>query len=268
MTAVGALLIEVDSDIEVASLWGVAALCARGTCVNRLAGFGMAHVVLGLGETIDCAASAWPGMLCSHGFHPAENSAMPSTSFLVSVSVVALAEIGDKTQLLSLVLAAKYRKPVPVAFGVLVAALVNHACAGGVGTLLAQYLNPNVLDWAVVLSFIGMAFWILVPDKPDDGGDVALKHPMGVLTTTIVTFFLAEMGDKTQVATVALAARFHDFWGVVGGTTLGMMLANLPVIYLGNRFAHRLPAGAVHTIAAVIFLVLGGWALHTAITGS
>lgn len=186
-------------------------------------------------------------------------------SFLVSTSVVALAEIGDKTQLLSLVLAARYRNPLPIVLGVLVATLANHAGAGRIGTLLPGWLNPSVMNWAVVASFGLMAGWILVPDKLDEG-DIALpKKAMGVFGTTVFAFFLAEMGDKTQVVTIALAAQYKDFFGVVGGTTLGMMLANVPVIYLGSRFADRLHPKAVHVVASIIFVVLGGLALRNAL---
>jgi putative Ca2+/H+ antiporter (TMEM165/GDT1 family) len=186
-------------------------------------------------------------------------------SFLVSTSVVGLAEIGDKTQLLSLLLAARFRKPVPIVLGVLVATLVNHACSGALGAWLASVINPKVMNWAVVASFALMAIWILVPDKLDEADAVTTKGHMGVFGTTVVTFFLAEMGDKTQIVTVALAARFHEFFGVVAGTTLGMMLANVPAIYLGHKFADRLPTKAVHALAAVIFVVLGGFALRTAL---
>ncbi len=189
-------------------------------------------------------------------------------SFLVSASVVALAEVGDKTQLLSLVLAARYCKPLPIVLGVLVATIVNHAGAGGIGTLLSGVLSPNILNWAVVASFVLMAGWILVPDKLDEGEIAMPKKAMGVFGTTVFTFFLAEMGDKTQVVTIALAARYHDFFSVVGGTTLGMMLANVPVIYFGSRFADRLPAKTVHIVAAVIFVVLGGMALRNALVGT
>jgi len=189
-------------------------------------------------------------------------------SFLVSTGVVALAEIGDKTQLLSLILAARYRKPIPIALGILVATLVNHACAGGLGTWLSNVLSPSILNWTIVASFVLMAGWILVPDKLDEGEIAMPKRPMGVFGTTVFAFFLAEMGDKTQVVTIALAARFHDFYSVVGGTTLGMMLANVPVIYLGHRFADRLPTKAVHIVAAVIFAVMGALALRNALTGS
>jgi Ca2+/H+ antiporter, TMEM165/GDT1 family len=186
-------------------------------------------------------------------------------SFLVSTSIVGLAEIGDKTQLLSLVLAARYRKPVPIMLGVLAATLINHAGSGALGAWLASAISPGILNWAVVASFALMAVWILIPDKLDEADAVPTKRPMGVFGTTAVTFFLAEMGDKTQIVTVALAARFHEFVWVVAGTTLGMMLANVPVIYLGHRFADRLPTRAVHVLAAIIFVVLGGLALRTAL---
>jgi putative Ca2+/H+ antiporter (TMEM165/GDT1 family) len=189
----------------------------------------------------------------------------PMQSFLVSASVVGLAEVGDKTQLLSLVLAARYRKPIPIVLGVFAATLINHAASGALGAWLSSVLSPQILNWAVVASFAVMAVWILVPDKLDDADAVSTKNSMGVFGTTAITFFLAEMGDKTQIVTIALAARFHEFFGVVLGTTLGMMLANVPVIYLGHKFADRLPTKAVHILAALIFVVLGGLALRTAL---
>lgn len=185
--------------------------------------------------------------------------------FLVSTSIVALAEVGDKTQLLSLVLAAKYRKPLPIIAGVFAATLLSHAGAGGIGALLSDVLSPALLNWAVVASFLLMAGWILVPDKLGDAADGIEKSHSGVFMTVALAFFLAEMGDKTQIATIALAARFHDFYAVVAGTTLGMMIANVPVVFLGHRFADRLPARTVHVVAALIFLVLGGLALRTAL---
>lgn len=188
--------------------------------------------------------------------------------FIVSSGLVALAEIGDKTQLLSLVLAARYRKPLPIVFGVLAATLANHAGAGGIGTLLSGVLNPTVLNWFVVASFAVMACWILVPDKLDENDLAMPRKTAGIFSTTLITFFLAEMGDKTQVVTIALAARYHDFFAVVGGTTLGMMIANVPVIYLGHRFADKLPTKTVHIVAAVIFVVLGGMALKNALAGT
>ena len=187
--------------------------------------------------------------------------------FFVSTSLVALAEVGDKTQLLSLVLAAKYRKPAPIILGVFAATLLSHAGAGAIGALLSSVLSPVLLNWAVVASFLLMAGWILVPDKLDEDEPGGEKSHYGVFMTVALAFFLAEMGDKTQIATIALAARFHDFYWVVAGTTLGMMIANVPVIFLGHRFADRLPAKAVHIVAAVIFVVLGGLALRAALMG-
>ena len=178
---------------------------------------------------------------------------------------MALAEIGDKTQLLSLILAARYRQPLPIVLGVFVATLVNHAAAGGVGTLLAEWLNPTVMNWAVVASFALMAGWILIPDKLD-ADEIALpRRALGVFGTTVFAFFLAEMGDKTQIVTIALAAQFRDFFSVVAGTTAGMLLANVPVIYLGSRFADRLQPQLVHRIACLIFIILGGLALYNAL---
>ncbi|AKJ68775.1 membrane protein [Pandoraea thiooxydans] len=176
--------------------------------------------------------------------------------FLISTGVVALAEIGDKTQLLSLVLAARFKKPVPIILGILAATLLNHAGAGAIGDWLTTVVSPTILRWSIVISFLAMAVWILIPDKLDaEEGNARRK--LGVFGTTLVTFFMAEMGDKTQIATVMLAARFHEFFGVVAGTTLGMMLANVPAVLLGHRFAHRMPTRAVHIAAAVIFAVLG-----------
>jgi putative Ca2+/H+ antiporter (TMEM165/GDT1 family) len=189
-------------------------------------------------------------------------------AFLVSTGVIALAEIGDKTQILSLILAARYRKPLPIILGVFTATLANHAAAGGIGTWLGQVLDPSLLNWLVVASFILMAGWILLPDKFDEEQVNLPKRALGVFGTTVFAFFLAEMGDKTQVVTVALAARFHDFVGVVSGTTLGMMLANVPVIYLGHRFADRIPTKAVHVVAAVILVLMGGLALRNALAGA
>lgn len=188
-------------------------------------------------------------------------------SFFVSTSVVALAEMGDKTQLLSLILAARYRKPLPIILGIFVATIANHAGAGAVGTLLSNVLNPNILNWVIVASFVLMAGWILIPDKLDENEIVISKRQWGVFATTVIAFFLAEMGDKTQVVTVALAARYQEFFAVVFGTTLGMMLANVPAVYLGHRFADRLPTKTIHIIASVIFVVLGGLALRNALMG-
>ena len=177
-------------------------------------------------------------------------------ALLVSTGVVALAEIGDKTQLLALVLAARWRKPIPIILGILVATILNHALAGAVGAWLAAYIGPQAMRWILGLSFLAMAAWILVPDKADD--EAAAREPRyGVFLATLVTFFLVEMGDKTQIATVALAAKYASLWAVVAGTTLGMMLANVPAVLVGEAAAKSLPLGVVRGVAAVIFAVLG-----------
>ena len=182
-------------------------------------------------------------------------------AFLVATGIVALAEMGDKTQLLSLVLAARFRKPWPIVLGIFAATVVNHALAGAVGAWVTRALGPDVLRWILGISFIAMAIWMLIPDKLDDE-DTPKTSRFGVFGTTLVAFFLAEMGDKTQIATVMLAARFtHDYLWVVVGTTLGMMLANAPVVFLGERIVRKVPIKLVHTISAVIFLGLGLLAL-------
>lgn len=181
-------------------------------------------------------------------------------AFLISTSVVALAEMGDKTQLLALLLAARFRKPWPIVGGILVATLVNHALAGALGAWVTTVLGPQVLRWVLGLSFIAMAFWMLVPDKLDDE-EVGSAPRWGVFGTTVVAFFLAEMGDKTQIATVMLAAQYSTWLWVVLGTTLGMMLANAPVVWLGSRFMHLIPLRVVHVVSALIFAVLGVLAL-------
>ncbi len=177
-------------------------------------------------------------------------------AFLVSTGIVALGEMGDKTQLLAIVLAATFRRPWPIVAGILVATLANHAAAGALGGWVAQLLGPDVLRWVVGLSFLAMAVWMLIPDKLDDDGAARLKR-FGVFGTTVVAFFLAEMGDKTQIATVALAARYPDVVQVVLGTTLGMMLANVPAVFLGDKIAAKVSMKVVHGIAAAIFFVLG-----------
>jgi putative Ca2+/H+ antiporter (TMEM165/GDT1 family) len=181
-------------------------------------------------------------------------------AFLVSTGIVALAEMGDKTQLLSLVLAARFRKPWPIVLGILVATLANHGLAGAVGSWVTTVMGPDVLRWVLGGSFIAMAAWMLIPDKLDDEeGDSAPK--MGVFVTTVVVFFLAEMGDKTQIATVMLAAQYNAWFAVVAGTTLGMMLANAPVVWFGDAITKRVPLRMVHIISAGIFAVLGVIAL-------
>ncbi|WP_312843528.1 TMEM165/GDT1 family protein [Diaphorobacter nitroreducens] len=181
-------------------------------------------------------------------------------AFLVSTAIVTLAEMGDKTQLLSLVLAARFRKPWPIVLGIFVATLANHALAGAVGSWVTTVLGPQVLRWVLGLSFIAMAVWMLIPDKLHDDGDGAAPR-FGVFGTTLVAFFLAEMGDKTQVATVMLAAQYSAYFWVVAGTTLGMMLANAPVVWLGDRLVKKVPIRVVHLVSALIFLVLGLLAL-------
>jgi putative Ca2+/H+ antiporter (TMEM165/GDT1 family) len=177
-------------------------------------------------------------------------------AFLVSTGVVALGEIGDKTQLLALMLAARFRRPWPIAAGILVATLANHALAGAAGAAVAHALGPVALRWLVGLGFLAMAAWLLVPDEAGDaeGGS---GGRFGIFGTTTLAFFLAEMGDKTQIATVELAARYAELAAVVAGTTLGMMAANLPAVFLGERIARRLPMRAVHAVAALVFALLG-----------
>ena len=177
-------------------------------------------------------------------------------AFLISTGIVALAEMGDKTQLLSLVLAARFRKPWPIVWGILVATLANHALAGGLGAWVTSLMGPTVLRWVLGVSFLAMAAWMLVPDKlDDDGADVQPKF--GVFGTTVIAFFLAEMGDKTQIATVAMAAHYAEPLLVVIGTTLGMLIADVPAVFVGDKLASRIPMKLVHTIAAAIFAVLG-----------
>jgi Ca2+/H+ antiporter, TMEM165/GDT1 family len=176
-------------------------------------------------------------------------------AFLVSSGVVALAEIGDKTQLLALLLAAKFRKPWPIVFGILAATILNHTLAGAIGSWLASTIGPIWLRWILGGSFIAMAIWTLVPDKYEA---LDAKPPrFGVFVATAVAFFLVEMGDKTQIATAALAAKYPSLLAVVGGTTFGMMLADVPAVWLGEIAAHKLPLKLVRSIAAAIFLVLG-----------
>jgi putative Ca2+/H+ antiporter (TMEM165/GDT1 family) len=176
--------------------------------------------------------------------------------FFISTAIVALAEMGDKTQLLALVLAARFRKPWPIVLGILVATLVNHGLAGAVGAWVTTFLGPQVLRWILGASFIAMAIWMLIPDKLDEG-EAEGSPRWGVFGTTLVAFFLAEMGDKTQIATVMLAAQYNAYLWVVAGTTLGMMIANAPVVWLGERITRRVPIRAVHVVSAVIFLVHG-----------
>ncbi len=180
---------------------------------------------------------------------------MTIEAFFVSTGVVAFGEMGDKTQLLAMLLAAKFRKPVPIILGILVATLANHATAGLVGAWVARALGPDLLRWVIGVSFIAMAGWMLVPDRLDADTDTTPRF--GVFGTTLIAFFLAEMGDKTQIATVALAARYQDLVAVVAGTTLGMLIADVPAVFIGGKLARRVPMRLVHGIAAAIFAVLG-----------
>ena len=181
-------------------------------------------------------------------------------AFLISTGIVALAEMGDKTQLLSLVLAARFRKPWSIVWGILVATLANHALAGAAGSWVTRVLGPDLLRWVLGASFLAMAVWMLIPDKLDDDTPAGAPR-LGVFGTTLVAFFLAEMGDKTQIATVALAAQYQQWAAVVAGTTLGMMLANAPVVWFGDRLVKKVPIRVVHLISAVIFAILGVVAL-------
>lgn len=177
-------------------------------------------------------------------------------ALLVSTGVVALAEIGDKTQLLAFILAARFKKPLPIIAGILVATLVNHGLAGALGAWITTVLTPEVLRWVLGISFLAMAVWTLIPDKIDED-DTQVATRFGVFGATLITFFLAEMGDKTQIATVALAANYAAPLLVVLGTTMGMLIADVPAVFVGNKLAEKIPMKLVHGIAAAIFAVLG-----------
>ena len=174
----------------------------------------------------------------------------------ISTGVVALAEMGDKTQLLAFILAARFKKPVPIILGILCATLVNHGLAGALGAWITSVISPDAMRWVLGLSFIGMAIWTLIPDKIEEE-ETQVAQKMGVFGATLVTFFLAEMGDKTQIATVALAAHYAAPLLVVIGTTLGMLIADVPAVFVGNKFAAKIPMKLVHSIAAGIFAVMG-----------
>ena len=178
-------------------------------------------------------------------------------AILICTGIVALGEMGDKTQLLAIILAATFRKPWPIIAGIFVATILNHAAAGAVGGWISQALGPDVLRWVIGASFLAMAIWMLIPDKIDDAA-AETKHKFGAFGTSTITFFLAEMGDKTQIATVALAARYPDQVPlVVIGTTLGMMVANVPAVFLGEKIAQKFSMKLIHGISATIFIVLG-----------
>ncbi len=177
-------------------------------------------------------------------------------SLLVSTGVVALAEIGDKTQLLAFILAARFKKPVPIIAGILLATLVNHGLAGALGAWITASVSPEILRWVLGASFIGMAIWTLIPDKIEEE-ETSVAKRFGVFGATLITFFLAEMGDKTQIATIAMAAHYGTPLLVVIGTTLGMLIADVPAVFIGDKLATRIPMKLVHSIAAAIFALLG-----------
>jgi Ca2+/H+ antiporter, TMEM165/GDT1 family len=177
-------------------------------------------------------------------------------ALLVSTGVVALAEIGDKTQLLAFILAARFKKPLPIIAGILLATLVNHGLAGALGAWITTAVTPEILRWVLGLSFLGMAVWTMIPDSIEEE-ETRVATRFGVFGATLVTFFLAEMGDKTQVATVAMAAHFATPLLVVVGTTLGMLIADVPAVFVGDKLAARIPMKLVHSVAAAIFAILG-----------
>lgn len=180
-------------------------------------------------------------------------------AFLVSTGVVALAELGDKTQLLAFMLAARFRRPLPIVMGILVATIANHAVAGALGAWVSALLGPDLMRWVLGLSFLAMAVWIMVPDQLEESESQVV--PRGVFVATVIAFFFAEMGDKTQIATVALGAQFHNVVMVAAGTTLGMMLANVPAVYLGEAATRIVPLKYVRIGAALIFLGIGLWGI-------
>ena len=181
-------------------------------------------------------------------------------AFLVSLGAVALAEIGDKTQLLSLVLAAKFRKPWPICAGILVASLVSHAIAAELGAWLAHWMTPDVQRWLIGLSFLAVAAWALLPEKAEEVESTEARGH-SVLVATVIAFFLAELGDRTQIATAVLGAQYQPLWQVIAGSTAGMLIANVPVVFLGARFAARLPLRTARIAATVLFAALGAWIL-------
>lgn len=174
----------------------------------------------------------------------------------ISTGVVALAEMGDKTQLLAFILAARFKKPAPIILGILLATIVNHGLAGALGAWITSVISPDTMRWVLGLSFMGMAIWTLIPDKIEEE-ETQVAQKLGVFGATLVTFFLAEMGDKTQIATVALAAHYAAPLMVVVGTTLGMLIADVPAVFVGNKFAAKIPMKLVHSIAAGIFAIMG-----------
>ena len=179
-----------------------------------------------------------------------------SSALLVSTGVIALAEIGDKTQLLAFLLATRFKKPIPIIIGITLATLINHGLAGVVGSWITANVDQSVLRWVLGASFIAMAVWTLIPDKIEDE-ETQLATKLGVFGATFITFFLAEMGDKTQIATVAMSAHYNDVLMVVAGKTLGMLIADVPAVFAGDKLAEKIPMKLVHRIAAAMFAALG-----------
>lgn len=218
------------------------------------------YAACGLGETFDTTTLSRGGTRsCVIGYVSCP-SGPTLDALLISTVSVALAEIGDKTQLLALVLAARFRKPWPIVAGILIATLANHGIAAEIGGWISRLLRPEVLRWLVASAFIAMGLWILIPDKEDDA---AARYPYGAFLTTLIAFFLVEIGDKTQIATVVLAAKYEPVWMVVLGTTAGMMSANVPVVVAGHLSAEKLPLRLIHGIAAAVFISLGIFVLST-----
>lgn len=222
---------------------------------------GHAQACRGPGKTFDHTVPVDRGAGWSWVVH-AGPGVVSLEAFLVSTGVVALAEVGDKTQLLAFTLSARYRKAWPIVLGILVATLVNHGLAGVLANWLTEHISPLALNWALGVIFLLMAAWVLIPDKLDDTQVKASKY--GVFATTLAAFFLAEMGDKTQFATIAMVAQYQNYLAVVAGSTAGMMLANVPAVLVGSKLAHRIPVRTVHIVAAIIFACLGVVALTSA----
>lgn len=190
---------------------------------------------------------------------PALPKVSPMEAILTSTALVALAEMGDKTQLLAMLLATRFRRPAPIILGILVATLANHFLAALVGHSIAGVLTQSWFRYAIAASFIAMAAWTLIPDKLDEHEPIRAPSHAGVFLTTLIAFFLVEMGDKTQVATIALGARFDNVFAVTAGTTLGMMIANVPAVFFGETLARKAPMRALQVGAALLFLLLGLW---------
>lgn len=210
------------------------------------------------GETNDVASChAGPGCDVVGLTHTPGPETIILEALLTSTAVVALAEIGDKTQLLAIVLATRFKRPLPIILGIFVATIANHFLAAFIGAQAAAFLEGDWFRYLIAASFVAMGLWTLIPDKLDDVEDKPARF--GAFVTTVIAFFLVEMGDKTQLATVALSARFNDLIMVTMGTTLGMMLANVPAVFLGNELIRRVPLNVVRMLAALLFIVIGVW---------